>query len=1458
MPTNRDSWMPVPKCMKVINGEDNSNRWQDFIDAFKDYALVDKIYREAPAIQMAKFRAIFGEENRTIIRNLELDTFENDAADEEGLKACKQLTATIAALEKRFKKHRNIIYQRYLLYRSKQNTGETARDFFDRINKQLKRCGFGNEAKQTLRDILVLGTIHPKAQEACFREDHEKMDAYRALQIIELFEDNEKTVKNIQEQQTVENTNVVKHHRSHSDSHRRCGNCGQRHGPKSCPAFHKSCERCHNKGHTGDFCRKYRTNFEPRRYNSNSRYSNPGSRLPNSGAKHHNNGSRPSNTINAVYYDEQEQDEPQDEWSGEEQIYATQDVGAKPTRKLFTRLNVKTSSPNRRPTLKTLLDTGATVNVMSLSELKQLEKDHAITSAIDGGGRALLKMYDQSITRTLGSTRITVIHDGRCHTLTFQIIDSKVDTLLSAQTCLELGLIQISSKVERVNYLSTGQNTKLESLTNAYEDIFNGLGKLPSRVKLYIKPNAIPVQQPPRKTPLAIVEPLIQRLREMERAGIIEKVDYPTEWVSNIVPVHREGKKLRVCLDPHYLNKALERPRFPMPTLEEALHKLRKAKIFTAIDARDGFYQMELDEASADATTFWSPIGRFRYRRVPQGISSAPEEYQKRQMQAYEGLKGVIVVADDTLVYGEGETPEEATDDHYRNLQALFERARQVGLKFNKEKLKLGVQEVKFLGHIISQKGLKADPGKIEAILKMPRPTDVKGIQTFLGCANYLLQFIPNLSEMTEPLRRLCQTEKFDFAWQGQQEEAFTKIKRQLTKTPTLAYFDQTKPIILQTDASNFGLGGVLLQEGKPVAYTSHSLSKTERNYAVIEKECLAILVTCNKFDKYVYGNPDVTVQTDHKPLEAIFSKPLDTCPKRLQRMRLALQRYNIRVVYIKGKTNFVADALSRNPLPTESEDVTELIRRIDLEKIEHHDPSKISDPTIERIRNATAADEELQAVIEAINSGWGEKEKKLLSYWNVRDELVHEKGVIYKGLAVVIPRKLRSDLLKKTHASHLGYDSMCRRAKDSLFWPGIKNDIKNTAAACDTCQTYRPAQQREPLIGKPVPSRPWQVIHQDLFVWNNCHYLVTVDGFSDYFELDRLRRDTTAAKLVNKTETLFARYGKADEIHTDSDPRYLAEEFQSFLRRWQTAHKASSPHYHQSNGKSESAVKAAKRLVKKCEHSGQSLQEALLEWRLTPQAEGLSPAEKFLGRKPASTIPTKSTALTTQNAARITQDIVRRRERQKKTYDKSARPLPELTAGQSVRIQPADRSHEWKTGVCVERVNPRTYRVRTEDGTQLIRNRRYLAAIPVSQSDSNAQVSIHRSSAPEPRAKQHPMQTRQRRARPTQAAPPRITTATTGKRPAEKRPAESPPKRQGIRRLRAATPQPSRTRKLASSAPMIISISNNSNQSRKNIRHEEPTPMDMSVHNNNVSDPGIQVNTSRRGRPILTPAKLK
>ena len=276
---------------------------------------------------------------------------------------------------------------------------------------------------------------------------------------------------------------------------------------------------------------------------------------------------------------------------------------------------------------------------------------------------------------------------------------------------------------------------------------------------------------------------------------------------------------------PPDLNRAIKRPKYQMPTVDEVLPKLAKAKVFTVLDAKDGFYQVKLDKESSLVTTFWTPFGRYRYLRMPQGISSAPEEYQRRQNEALAGLNGVEVIADDILCYGSGETMEDALKDHDSNLLNLLDRARSMNFKLNKKKLRLRLDQVTYMGHSFTSEGLRPIPMKVEAIVSMPRPDDKRAVQRLLGCVNYLTRFMPTISELSEPLRKLTEKNAL-FVWESQQEEAFQSIKHMISSTPVLKYYDVASETTIQCDASEAGLGATLLQNKQPVAFASRSLER--------------------------------------------------------------------------------------------------------------------------------------------------------------------------------------------------------------------------------------------------------------------------------------------------------------------------------------------------------------------------------------------------------------------------------------------------------------------------------------------------------------------------------------------------------------------------------------------------------------------------------------------------------
>ena len=251
----------------------------------------------------------------------------------------------------------------------------------------------------------------------------------------------------------------------------------------------------------------------------------------------------------------------------------------------------------------------------------------------------------------------------------------------------------------------------------------------------------------------------------MVKKNIIQKVVEPSDWVSNMVVVKKGNGQLRICIDPMFLNKAIKRPHYMMPTIEQILPYLNNAKVFTILDARHGFWQVELDHESSKLTTFTTPFGRYRWLRLPFGIASAPEEYQRRMHETLEDLPGTHIYADDILVCGKGSNIEEAEQDHDANLSRVLERCREKNLKLNPDKTQFKKKEVTYLGHRITSAGVKADPGKIQAITDMKEPQNVKELQRFLGMITYLAKFCPNLSNHTCFLRELGKKDN-SWAWQ--------------------------------------------------------------------------------------------------------------------------------------------------------------------------------------------------------------------------------------------------------------------------------------------------------------------------------------------------------------------------------------------------------------------------------------------------------------------------------------------------------------------------------------------------------------------------------------------------------------------------------------------------------------------------------------------------------------------
>ena len=266
-----------------------------------------------------------------------------------------------------------------------------------------------------------------------------------------------------------------------------------------------------------------------------------------------------------------------------------------------------------------------------------------------------------------------------------------------------------------------------------------------------------------------------------------------------MVVMPKKNGSLHICLDPNDLNRAIQRHHYQLPTIEDIATRLHGAKVFTIVDVKNGFWHVALDEQSSYLTTFHTPFGRYRWKRMPFGICSAPEIFQRKMHEIIEGLQGVEVVADDFLAVGRGESIEEANRDHDKNLDALLQRCAERGVRLNPDKIKLRLAEVPFIGHRATSEGLCVDPAKVQAIKDMPTPQSVAAVQQFLGLAQYLSKFLPHLADITKPLQILTQKDTSG-VWEDPQQKAFEDLKILVSSTPVLRYYNIQDEVTLRCD----------------------------------------------------------------------------------------------------------------------------------------------------------------------------------------------------------------------------------------------------------------------------------------------------------------------------------------------------------------------------------------------------------------------------------------------------------------------------------------------------------------------------------------------------------------------------------------------------------------------------------------------------------------------------------
>jgi hypothetical protein len=621
----------------------------------------------------------------------------------------------------------------------------------------------------------------------------------------------------------------------------------------------------------------------------------------------------------------------------------------------------------------------------------------------------------------------------------------------------------------------------LQSILKEYPGVFtdkppHGGSKLQAPYEVIpVTPGAKPVFRPMfRYSPVELAE-MEAQVKELIELGFIQPSRSPYGAPVLFVKKPRSDK-LRLVIDHRGLNKLTVRNSFPLPRIDDMLDSLSGAQVFSSIDLRQAYHQIQLLPSDVPKTAFRTPMGHYEFLTLSFGLVNAPAVFQNIMNDLFRPYlrKFVVVYLDDILVYSN--TPEE----HAKHLRLVLDVLKKHQLTVSAEKCSFNQRQVLFLGHIVSADGVKVDQTKVAAVQQFPQPTDVHQLRSFLGMANYFRRFIPKYSQVVSPLTDLLKDGAVvQRDWGADHTAAFDQVKQLLCTAPVLALPDwqSTEPFDMICDASYKGLSGVLLQKGQPVAYESRKLIPAERNYTPTEIEMLAVVHCCKKWRCYIEGR-DVRVYTDHKPnisFDAVTTMP----SKRQAKWIELLQSHRLQWHYTPGAKN-IADPLSRHP-------VCVLAART------RSPAGKLLDTNsfVSKIKTGYAHDE------------WFSKPKNTAV-------LENRNGLYYFKHRLVIPEYMdcRETAIAECHdtpySGHIGRHKTHHNVARFFWWHKMHAEVRRHVQTCDSCQRVKPSNKAPVGLLQPLPvaEGPWHSMSMDfvtgLPVRLLCCYCVCRQAYQD------------------------------------------------------------------------------------------------------------------------------------------------------------------------------------------------------------------------------------------------------------------------------------------------------------------------------------------------------------------------